>query len=222
MRCAISCRMIKCRLYPYKTAKICWLRLRVKRARCCGRITVMTKPCRERADTLRLTNWCLIRMMRNVANIFSCIQRAWKRCCTTLYSGHRRIPNTFIMICSYGQPVLHWRRCCFWYWYWYFQRAESVTYGIYPVWLTKFRRGICIHRLIKRGMTSWRRLRKALTICSITLIKWWKKKGRMSGKTESWLRIFPMILKHRWPLLQGILMWLSAENMKMNPSGIYI
>lgn len=23
VRCAISCRMIKCRLYPYKTAKIC-------------------------------------------------------------------------------------------------------------------------------------------------------------------------------------------------------
>lgn len=67
----------------------------------------------KKADTSRLTNWCLIRMMRNVANIFSCIQRAWKRCCTTLYSGHRRIPNTFIMICSYGQPVLHWRRCCF-------------------------------------------------------------------------------------------------------------
>lgn len=77
------------------------------------KITAMMKLCRKKADTSRLTNWCLIRMMRNVANIFSCIQRAWKRCCTTLYSGHRRIPNTFIMICSYGQPVLHWRRCCF-------------------------------------------------------------------------------------------------------------
>lgn len=98
---------------PYKTAKICRLRLRVKKEQCCGKITAMMKLCRKKADTSRLTNWCLIRMMRNVANIFSCIQRAWKRCCTTLYSGHRRIPNTFIMICSYGQPVLHWRRCCF-------------------------------------------------------------------------------------------------------------
>ena len=52
-------------------------------------------------------------LWRNVANTFSCTQRAWKRCCITLCSGHRRIPNTFIMICSYWQPVLHWRRCCF-------------------------------------------------------------------------------------------------------------
>lgn len=36
-----------------------------------------------------------------------------EKCCTILYSGHRRIPNTFIMICSCGQLVLRWRRCCF-------------------------------------------------------------------------------------------------------------
>ena len=90
-----------------------YLMQNVKKEQCCGKITAMTKLCRKKADTSRLTNWCLIRMMRNVANIFSCIQRAWKRCCTTLYSGHRRIPNTFIMICSCGQRVLRWRRCCF-------------------------------------------------------------------------------------------------------------
>lgn len=28
----------KCRLYPYKTAKICRLRLRVKKEQCCGKI----------------------------------------------------------------------------------------------------------------------------------------------------------------------------------------
>ena len=47
-----------------------------KKEQCCGKITAMTKLCRKKADTSRLTNWCLIRMMRNVANTFSCTQRA--------------------------------------------------------------------------------------------------------------------------------------------------